>query len=129
MKADPGIGVQEYKFSFLEVIAMKTESPLQILDDNELGHVTGGMFRAARWATKGKRMGDGSVEGQQGYKDRQAAEAKARTAEALSALKASNPGGYNRLMHPSPFPQAPPESAFIFKPNPHPGHPEFKPGN
>jgi len=105
---------------------MKTESNFQSLDDNELSHVTGGMFRAARWAAKGTRMGDGSVEGQQWYKDRQAAEAKARTAEALRSLKASNPAGYDRLMHPSPFQQAP--SDLAFKPNPYPGHPEFKAG-
>lgn len=107
---------------------LATKLPFQALDDKELGHVTGGMFRGARWATKGKRMGDGTVEGQQWYKDRQAAEAKARTAEALRDLKTSNPAGYNHLMDPSPFLQAPSGPSFTYKPNPYPGHPECKSG-
>jgi bacteriocin-like protein len=59
---------QKRTFSFLEGIAVKTEFCFLTLDDKELDHVTGGMFRGARWATKGTRMGDGTVEGQQWYK-------------------------------------------------------------
>jgi len=107
---------------------MKTESPFQPLDDSELVNIRGGMYQAFKWATKSTRMGDGTVEGQQWYQDRQAAEARARTAEILRGLKTSDPAGYNQLMHPSPFQQAPSAPFFTYKPNPYPGHPECRAG-
>lgn len=108
---------------------MKSEpekSPLNVLSADDLDRINGGMWRGAGMAMRHfTRMGDGTVEGQQWYKDRQAAEAKARTDAAVAHARATIPD-FDKIVSPSPF--EPRQVGAGIKPPSFPGHPQMRKG-
>jgi hypothetical protein len=93
----------------------------------ELEQIHGGMWRIGSQIVRNStRMGDGTVEGQPWYKERQAAEAKARTDAAVAHARATIPD-FDKIVSPSPF--APRGAGAGLQIPPHAGHPQLRKGN
>jgi hypothetical protein len=102
---------------------------IQLLHPDEMVAINGGMFAAnvaQQVITKSTRMGDGTVQGQQWYKDHQQADAAAKTAAAVAAAKANTPN-FDKIVKPPPFTPRPVHVP-KFTSNPFPGHPQMRKG-